>query len=152
MECIEWLEDLLNRLWIPSDPHTHPPYRGMPLVILALDRNRLHSLSHKHINVPVHTVIHIVYIHISLPAHIYLLLLYFAHTHTHTHTKHTNTGEGSNSPLHYCARALAASVQAICLTERPTDQPKRPCGFVGDRAATQCSDRRCVATGSILHL
>ena len=27
--------------------------------------------------------------------------------------------------LHKCAKALASTVQATCLTERPTDQPKR---------------------------
>ena len=40
MECLDWLEDLVGRLWIPSLEAglTQPPYRGMPLVILALDK------------------------------------------------------------------------------------------------------------------
>lgn len=36
MACIDWLEGLLARLWVPSGEDT-PGYRGMPLVILALD-------------------------------------------------------------------------------------------------------------------
>ena len=36
MACIDWLEGLLARLWMPSGEDT-PGYRGMPLVILALD-------------------------------------------------------------------------------------------------------------------
>ena len=40
MECLDWLEDLVDRLWIPSleAESRQPPYRGMPLVILALDK------------------------------------------------------------------------------------------------------------------
>ena len=40
MECLNWLEEVLNRLWIPGNPTldtTHPPCRGMPLVILVMD-------------------------------------------------------------------------------------------------------------------
>ncbi len=38
MECIDWLEDVLTRLWVPEVMTSLPPYRGMPLVILALDK------------------------------------------------------------------------------------------------------------------
>ena len=36
MECLDWLENLLQLLWLPGDTATSP-YRGLPLVILALD-------------------------------------------------------------------------------------------------------------------
>ena len=36
MECINWLEKVLNRHWLSSSD-MRPPYKGMPLVILALD-------------------------------------------------------------------------------------------------------------------
>ena len=36
MECLDWLGDLLNELWVPGG-NTKPCYRGMPLVILAVD-------------------------------------------------------------------------------------------------------------------
>ena len=36
MECLDWLEDLLNKLWVPGG-NIKPHYRGMPLVILAVD-------------------------------------------------------------------------------------------------------------------
>ena len=39
MECLEWLEKVLNRHWIPTSDSS-PPYRGMPLVILALDDSK----------------------------------------------------------------------------------------------------------------
>ena len=37
-ECLEWLEKVLERHWIPKSD-TSPPYRGMPLIILALDES-----------------------------------------------------------------------------------------------------------------
>ena len=42
MECLDWLEKLLHSLWIPElgEARTDPPYRGMPLVILALDNSK----------------------------------------------------------------------------------------------------------------
>ena len=33
--CLNWLERVLELLWIPGGDM--PPYRGLPLVILALD-------------------------------------------------------------------------------------------------------------------
>ena len=38
MECLDWLEELVNRLWVPDVGAKSPPYRGMPFVILALDK------------------------------------------------------------------------------------------------------------------
>ena len=35
-ECLIWLEEVLQSLWIPRGD-TPTPYRGLPLVILALD-------------------------------------------------------------------------------------------------------------------
>ena len=41
LEGVKWLQDLVKRLWLfrvgEENSHT-PPYRGMPLIILALDR------------------------------------------------------------------------------------------------------------------
>ena len=39
MECLGWLEKVLERHWIPHSDMM-PPYRGMPLVILALDASK----------------------------------------------------------------------------------------------------------------
>ena len=36
VNCLDWLEELLNGLWVPGG-NTKPRYRGMPLVILAID-------------------------------------------------------------------------------------------------------------------
>ena len=36
LECLDWLEDLLNELMVPGED-IRPHYRGMPLVILAVD-------------------------------------------------------------------------------------------------------------------
>jgi len=36
LECLDWLEDLLNELMVPGED-LRPHYRGMPLVILAVD-------------------------------------------------------------------------------------------------------------------
>ena len=41
LECLDWLEDLIGRLWLPEVGRKTPPYRGMPLVILALDKGGL---------------------------------------------------------------------------------------------------------------
>jgi len=38
LECLDWLEELIGRLWLPEVGAKTPPYRGMPLVILALDK------------------------------------------------------------------------------------------------------------------
>ncbi len=40
LECLDWLEELLNRLWVPHVGGKPPPYRGMPLIVLALDKGR----------------------------------------------------------------------------------------------------------------
>ena len=37
VNCLDWLEKLLNELWVPGG-NTKPRYRGMPLVILAVDK------------------------------------------------------------------------------------------------------------------
>ena len=44
MDCLDWLERLLRLLWIPEGDK-HPPYRGMPLVILALDESIMNGKS-----------------------------------------------------------------------------------------------------------
>ena len=44
MECVGWLEKVLERFWIPHSDMM-PPYRGMPLIILALDECKSSSSS-----------------------------------------------------------------------------------------------------------
>lgn len=36
IDCVNWLQKLLQKLWLPGEGCS-PPYRGMPMVILALD-------------------------------------------------------------------------------------------------------------------
>ena len=43
MECLDWLEKVLTKHWIPT-ADSKPPYRGMPLVILALDGGKYISM------------------------------------------------------------------------------------------------------------
>ena len=41
LEGVEWLRDLVDRLWlfkVGDSGSRKPPYRGMPLIILALDK------------------------------------------------------------------------------------------------------------------
>ena len=41
LECVKWLRDLVERLWLfnVGEDNSHmPPYRGMPLIVLALDK------------------------------------------------------------------------------------------------------------------
>ena len=45
MECLVWLERVLQLLWIPGGDIA-PPYRGLPLVILALDDSIMGSKSY----------------------------------------------------------------------------------------------------------
>ncbi len=41
LECCDWLQELLTRLWLPGQQKDFdPPYRGMPLIILALDKSK----------------------------------------------------------------------------------------------------------------
>ena len=54
-KCLLWLENVLQSLWIPRGD-TPTPYRGLPLVILALDDSIPDSkLPEKH------TLIHSIY-------------------------------------------------------------------------------------------
>ena len=41
LECVEWLEEVVERLWLPDVGGKLPPYRGMPLIILALDKGKV---------------------------------------------------------------------------------------------------------------
>ncbi len=47
LEGVEWLRDLVERLWLfgvgEGRDSRAGPYRGMPLIILALDRGKLFS-------------------------------------------------------------------------------------------------------------
>ena len=42
LECVDWLEDVVRRLWLPEGRAEKscnlPSYRGMPLIMLALDK------------------------------------------------------------------------------------------------------------------
>ena len=44
LKCIDWLKDIVERLWVPvgvmEKSGSLPPYRGMPLIILALDKGK----------------------------------------------------------------------------------------------------------------
>ncbi len=44
LECIDWLKDLVERLWLfevgGGAESRQAPYRGMPLIILALDKGK----------------------------------------------------------------------------------------------------------------
>ncbi len=44
LEEVEWLRNLVERLWlfkVGEKDNCMPPYRGMPLIILALDKGTL---------------------------------------------------------------------------------------------------------------
>ena len=49
MECLDWLDNLLNELWVPGG-NTKPRYRGMPLVILAVDECIEEGMSYNEYN------------------------------------------------------------------------------------------------------
>lgn len=44
VDCVNWLRDLVERLWlfrVGEGEESHvAPYRGMPLIVLALDRGK----------------------------------------------------------------------------------------------------------------
>ena len=50
LECIDWLRDLVERLWLPQVGRKSPPYRGMPLIILALDKGEVNTQRVKPLN------------------------------------------------------------------------------------------------------
>ena len=54
MECLDWLEELLTRLFVPGEDDKSP-YRGMPLVVMALDRAEggdYYSILKDYLNIP----------------------------------------------------------------------------------------------------
>ena len=48
LECIDWLRDVVERLWlfveVGGEKEKHAPYRGMPLIILALDKREFTNI------------------------------------------------------------------------------------------------------------
>ena len=100
MECLNWLEQLLELLWIPGSDAA-PPYQGLPLVILALDD----SITSGKTPSP-HT-------HTSSPPP------------PSTPTDDTPSGQLSDTPLCRRARRLASRLQCVLIAERPTVQPMR---------------------------
>ena len=49
LQCVDWLWDLVERLWLfeVGGKESYAPYRGMPLIILTLDKREFtHTLFH----------------------------------------------------------------------------------------------------------
>lgn len=99
LECVDWLEDLVARLWGGGDDTSTTPYRGMPLIILALDKGESATP--------------------PLPCTI--------HPPSPSDTEAPD-GSKPGSDIYSGAQAVAGEVQCVCITEPPTPQPMRLVG------------------------